>query len=260
MIALIDGDSIAYILGWTHKESQDVLGMHAAIDSFVGDIFTMTGATHYFGALASDDIRYFRYEVYKAKPYKGGRVDDPHMVFWKPVVKAYLKEKWKFIDSGVLEADDLIGLAAKNCRTEGVDFVICSPDKDLRQIQGMHYDYRTQNFVSVSYNDCLLNLFTLMIEGDKTDNIMGIPGKGEKATKEKLYPLHARNAPYTEYHSVVWDMYIRHFGLYYGYIIFNETFKTVSLCYDIEPDRDIVIHSVPEKEHPFTAMNKPEML
>jgi hypothetical protein len=255
MIALIDGDSIAYILGWIHKENQDVAGMHTSIDVFLDDVFTMTGADMYFGALASDTVKCWRYELYRAKPYKGGRLDDLHMLFWKPIVKDYLREKWKFQDSKLVEADDLIAMAAQMCLKEGHEFIVCSPDKDLRQLVGRHYDYRTQQFCDVDEHDALLNLYTLMIEGDKTDNIMGIPGKGEKQTKEKLHPLHATKAPASQYYSTVFEMYKRHFGEFYGKMIFEETLGTVR----VNPAgamEDIQIHAVPEKDHPFLSMNK----
>lgn len=258
MISLIDGDSLAFILGWVHKEHQNVDEMYKSIDAFLENIFIMTGADMYYGALASD-ILCFRYKVYKVKPYKGTRPELPeHMKFWKPIVVEYLKNQWKFdfCTSVVtpLEADDLVYTAALSLKAEGIEHCICSPDKDLKQITGTHYDYRTNEFCIVQGYQTHYNFFRLMIEGDTTDNIAGIPGMGEKKVQEKLNPLLKLEADRIAYENLVRDMYHKHFGKYYGDLIYAETEKTISLVWDTQ--REIKVHSVPEKEHPFEAMNQ----
>lgn len=258
MISLIDGDSISFMLGWVHREHQDKDLMYQSIDAFLENIFILTGADMYYGALAGDRPC-FRYDIYKVKPYKGTRTElQDHMVFWKPIIVQYLKDQWKFdyCTSVVtpLEADDLVYTAALSLKAEGIDHCICSPDKDLKQITGTHFDYRTNEFCTVQEYQSHYNFFRLMIEGDTVDNIAGIPGMGEKKAQEKLNPLLKLEADHIAYENLVRDMYYKHFGRYYGEIIYTETKKTISLLWDRE--RKIEIHTVPQKAHPFETMNQ----
>lgn len=268
MIALIDGDSIAFMLGWHHKEHQDISIMHQAIDGFLHDLFVFTGADMYYGALGTS-ATCFRYNVYKVKPYKGTRGEiQEHMKFWRPVINEYLVDHWKFdlafhskfpmsnlpfIGADVLEADDLICTVHKelvNTTTDG-EWIICSPDKDLKQLSGFHYNYAKtdQSVEHVDVFQADYNFFKLMLEGDDSDNIAGIPGFGPKKTEEKLKPLLAQQADRTAYEGLVRNLYHKHFGAYYGDIIYTETEKTISLVWDQQ--RKIDIHPVPQKLHPF---------
>lgn len=262
MIALIDGDSIAFILGWHHREHYTIEVMYDAIDRFLDDIFTMTGADMYFGALASP-IKCFRYDRYKVKPYKGNRPTElqEHMEFWKPVIMNYLHDKWQFAaarysntqwGSVSIEADDVINTSALFLQKQNLDFTICSPDKDLKQIPGRHYNYKTQEFCIVEPYQSHYNFFTLMLEGDEADNIAGIPGFGPKKTQEKLKPLLEIKADRTTYEELVKSLYHRHFGAYYGDLVYKETYDTISLIWDQE--LDVQIQSVPKKPHPFDRM------
>lgn len=264
MIALVDGDSISYILGWHHREHQNVEEMHLAIDTFLENIFLMTGADMYFGALAGN-TKCFRYDRYRVKEYKGNRPTEvqEHMKFWKPVIMDYLTEKWKFTNAGfvrttwglvTIEADDTINTAALFLQKQNLEFIICSPDKDLKQIPGRHYDYKTSIFCDVTEPQSHYNFFRLMLEGDDADAIAGIPGFGPKKAQEKLKPLLEVNAERIAYEELVKSLYHRHFGTYYGDIIYKETHDTISLIWDQE--LDIQIQSVPVKAHPFDQVSE----
>jgi hypothetical protein len=270
MIALIDGDSIAFMLGWHHKDHQDIPTMYQAVDKFLEDMFILTGVNMYYGALGTEAMC-FRYNVYKLKPYKGTRVEiQEHMKFWKPVIKQYLIDHWKFdvayhsdfpmnnlpfMGADVLEADDLVYTAFKSIlKDSDQECIICSPDKDLKQLSGLNHDYRTGETCHVDIFQADYNFFKLMLEGDDTDNIAGIPGFGPKKTQEKLKPLLESQADRITYEELVKSLYLKHFGPYYGEIIYAETEKTISLVWDRE--RKIEIQSVPAKEHPFETLGQ----
>lgn len=173
MIALIDGDSIAFMLGWHYREHRNIDEMHKAVDLFLENIFIMTGADMYYGALAGNE-QSFRHDVYKVKPYKGNRKElDDHMVFWRPIVAGYLHGHYKFDCQSGLEADDLVYTASMALKAEGYDVMICSPDKDLKQIPGEHFDYRTSESCIIDIHQSYYNFFTLMLKGDDSDNISG---------------------------------------------------------------------------------------
>lgn len=244
MIAIIDADSIAYILSWTNKEHRDIPTMHDAVDTMVREMLTMTGAEMYYGSI-SNGQRCFRYDRYKVKPYKGKREEEDEVLqFWKPIVRDRLMDTWKFeMARQNFEADDMIGGLNEQLKTMSTQWVICSMDKDLKQMPGLHYDYRkAESIVSVDEHQARYNFWYLMIAGDTTDNIAGIPGSGDKKAREKLLPLLEVQASEEEYQALVYGMYEKHFGPYYGRVIFTETYDTIKL----QPQTDYVyeLHSV----------------
>lgn len=256
MVALIDGDSMIFMLGYVHKDHQDKDEMYKSVDTFLENIFIQTGADMYYGAIAGE-VKCHRHDLYKMKEYKGNRPEqNEYMNFWRPLVTDYLVTQWKFDvptspDEG--EADDLVFGVAHDCKANGVEFIVCSPDKDLRTIPGMHFDYRKNEFVTIDKDQARYNFFTLVLAGDDTDNIAGIPGYGPKKTKDKLWPLLEQKADTSSYETLVRELYHKHFGEYYGNIIYHETKKTVSLMWDQQ--RKVQLHNVPKEPHPFDSLN-----
>ena len=47
------------------------------------------------------------------------------------------------------EADDEVGIRARQLAADGVEFCIATIDKDLDQIPGLHYDYRQHVFYDI---------------------------------------------------------------------------------------------------------------
>jgi hypothetical protein len=87
--------------------------------------------------------------------------------------------------SDFLEADDLI---ANRCRELGVhERLIVSTDKDLRQLEGLHYIYGRYNgdrLIFIDKRQGVENLCKILLIGDMSDNIRGVKGIGEvKANK-----------------------------------------------------------------------------
>lgn len=91
-----------------------------------------------------------------------------------------------------LEADDMMGIYAtsnKNC-------IICTIDKDLKQIPGWHYSweyswgkgsYPGDDFPhEVSEADANKWLFVQLLAGDSTDGVRGIPGIGHKKAVDEI--------------------------------------------------------------------------
>jgi DNA polymerase-1 len=143
----------------------------------------------------------FRYEIYPE--YKSNRTQ-PKPRFLKEV-KDYLTEKYKAETSDGCEADDLLGIAqCAALRSPAIDFVpldetiICSLDKDLRMIPGMHYSFeisgtsklgkqwtRPMEIVEVGEFEGLKRFYTQILTGDSTDGIKGAAGVG-KVGAEKI--------------------------------------------------------------------------
>lgn len=98
-------------------------------------------------------------------------------------LKAYLQEEYKGLIIDSLEADDLVSYFKFNYP----NVIIASPDKDvLKQTPGKHYNYQKDEFVETSKKEAVDFLFTQLIAGDYTDNIKGIPGKGNAFANKVL--------------------------------------------------------------------------
>jgi 5'-3' exonuclease len=118
----------------------------------------------------------FRYELYPA--YKANRKDKPKPVHLQ-ACRDYLISNWNAIVSNGNEADDLIGIEATafdNMR----DYIICSIDKDLKQIPGFHWNFVTKDQVFVTPLDGLKSFYKQLILGDVSDNIPGFDGKARQ--------------------------------------------------------------------------------
>jgi DNA polymerase-1 len=89
-----------------------------------------------------------------------------------------------------LEADDMLGIEQDKST---LTTTICSLDKDLLQIPGLHFSWeigtktwtRPDTWFEQSELEGYRLLYQQSIKGDATDNIKGIPGKG-KVFAEKV--------------------------------------------------------------------------
>lgn len=205
-VALIDADSIIHIVSYHNsismsaielfdgeisdedkeaviqemyeaKESKPVLDH---VDSFINDILNKVDATHYLGFVGSRNGSHtFRHDLAVTKPYKGNRKSSPHWVkYWKPIIVSHMVEFWKFQELHNIEADDAIGICATGLKE---NYVICSPDKDLKQLPGDHYDYKKVEHSHIEPLEGVKNLYTQLLVGDSVDGIPGCPKIGAKS-------------------------------------------------------------------------------
>lgn len=86
-----------------------------------------------------------------------------------------LKENYQVIVMPQLEADDAIGIHA----TQYPGNIICSPDKDMRQIPGELFDLSTEVVEITKEMGDRWHLIQTMA-GDQTDGYSGVPGIGIK--------------------------------------------------------------------------------
>ncbi|WLD58132.1 DNA polymerase I [Salinispirillum sp. LH 10-3-1] len=104
-----------------------------------------------------------------------------------------------------VEADDVIGTLALQATERGLDCVISTGDKDMAQlvtphvslINTMSNEYLTVEGVREKYGfgpELMIDYLALM--GDKSDNIPGVPGVGEKTAKALLTGLGGIDAIY----------------------------------------------------------------
>lgn len=224
---LIDSDSIVYIIAWNHKESSEV-DVKEACDTFLRDILLMTGCDEYIGSFSASKT--FRNDIYKVAQYKGNRPEKPDFVkAWEDVIKTHYVQKHGFLNPP-FEADDVVVAQAYLCRADGIEYVIASPDKDLRQFPGIFYNYSKQGeelpvMTNVLPPDAYLNFWLQVLTGDTTDNIKGVPGLGEV----KAMKLFSAAMDTMQYPSIAKEAFCKYYGEYYGPIIFEETVNTCKL-------------------------------
>jgi 5'-3' exonuclease len=92
---------------------------------------------------------------------------------YKRVINA-LREEYEVIIMPTLEADDALGIYA----TQHPGNVICSPDKDMRQIPGQLFDM--DKTMSVTKEEGERWHYIQTLAGDQTDGYAGVPGIGIK--------------------------------------------------------------------------------
>lgn len=177
MVALIDGDIIAYLAAALN----DGDGPDDLIATIRRKVHDWTDAAHCSSCkVFMSEGRNFRHDVYE--PYKQNRKGKP-----KPAGVDYAKE-WMLdnyeqaLSNSYLEADDRMGLYATEdqCDTEEVR-VIVSTDKDMLTVPAWLYNPDKSLFpVKISPEYATMKRYEQWVTGDSTDGYPGIKGVGIK--------------------------------------------------------------------------------
>ncbi len=98
------------------------------------------------------------------------------------------------------EADDVIGTLAEKASASGIDVLICSKDKDMLQLLNKHvktFDVKTDTAFGLAEMAAELNMTpeqfvdVLALQGDKADNVPGIPDVGPKTALGLIQKYHS---------------------------------------------------------------------
>ena len=197
---LLDADSLLYNVAHFHldKESdfdimyEDFLAQVRAISNRIEDDGFIIEDVVYFFTTCSKSFRKELLPSYKENRPKN---DTTSLVYEikKYIIKELINENAPVSLDSELEADDLIPIWINN--TDRDNCIICSIDKDLRQIEGAHFDYykvKTGDVDEFGYDvkdyrgwsyttkqegyDLFLKQ---MLIGDNSDNIKGVEGIGK---------------------------------------------------------------------------------
>jgi DNA polymerase-1 len=131
----------------------------------------------------------FRHELFE--DYKATRPPMPEdLVAQLPYIKEFVKSmNVMMLEKAGYEADDIIGTLARMGEENEFQVVIITGDKDFRQIisprislwDTMKDKFTDQEALTREYNLAPEQMIDLMgLSGDKSDNIPGVPGVGEK--------------------------------------------------------------------------------
>ena len=172
MKALIDGDIVAYRCGAVCENADLPLALWQT-DELIRRILEDIDADDWKVFISGEEN--FRYEIYPQ--YKANRIDKPKPKHLEDI-RSYLVTEWDASIVNGYEADDAMAMEHND------DSIICSIDKDLLQLPGLHYNFVKCNVTEVSEHEGLYNFYYQLLVGDPTDNIKGCPGIGKvKAPK-----------------------------------------------------------------------------
>lgn len=174
MQSLIDADIVCYrCAASANDDTLDVACLRA--DNMMQEIIETTESSSYKGFISGANN--FRFQIYPE--YKANRRDMVRPVHLQPV-QEFLIQEWRCKVTNGYEADDALGME------QGGDTIICSIDKDLRQIPGKHYNIVTKQQEVVTELGGKFNFYLQLILGDRSDNIMGYDGKARQTIPKFL--------------------------------------------------------------------------
>jgi DNA polymerase-1 len=191
-VYLVDGSSYVYRAYHAIRGLSNSKGFPTnAIFGFVKMILTLFGKkTPQYAAIVFDvKGPTFRHEIYPE--YKANRPPPPDdLIIQIPCIKDAVRGfNVRAIEKMGYEADDIIGTLARKAEAKSFDVVIVTGDKDFRQLitdkialwdtmKDKFTDYPT--FVAENELEPQQIIDVMGLAGDRSDNIPGVPGVGEK--------------------------------------------------------------------------------
>ena len=188
MKALIDADVIVYRVGYTTEDEEEFVAQ-ARCDEMMHSILDATKADDYHCYLSDGKEGNYRYQIFPA--YKANRTQPrpKHYQF----LKEYILKSYKASIATGQEADDALGIEQcllwkdyQGLFGEDEPSVICSIDKDLLQIPGLHYNFVKGEIKYVTEWDGIKHFWNQVLQGDRADNIPGLPGIGPVKSERAL--------------------------------------------------------------------------
>jgi len=126
----------------------------------------------------------FRNDVPSPLKYKGNRDPNHKPTQYKEII-GFLLENYNTIITNGEEADDALGIEQSSAKHG--DTVICTKDKDLDMISGLHYNWtKNKEPYEVSEEQAIKSFYIQLLTGDRVDNIQGIYGIGNKKASKIL--------------------------------------------------------------------------
>ncbi len=210
MIALIDADIVVCRVAFAHEQqidfggddnkvviAEDEQGAFLESVKMIEKIKKTTGADRAY--LCFSDKRNFRKHINPS--YKSNRIGKfkPGMI---QSLKTYLGQRYPTIIKPWLEADDILGIMSERLTSEKTDFIICSTDKDMRQLKGLHYNWQHETFKSYTERERLESFYYQVLVGDSCDGYGGCPKVGDKKAQ-----MHLNNVDIMDEYEV-WSMIV----------------------------------------------------
>jgi 5'-3' exonuclease len=172
-IALIDADLVAFRCAATVQDYDPVDVAIYRVDVLMRQILEATESKEYKAYLTGRGN--FRKAI--NTEYKANRKDKEPPCYLQDC-REYLIKEWNAEVSQGCEADDLLGIEQTD------ETVVCSLDKDLLMIPGVHFNWNKLEYTHVDQLTGLRTFYKQMLIGDRSDNIFGVDKIGPvKAAK-----------------------------------------------------------------------------
>ena len=181
MIALVDGDILVYRVGFGCEDSNERIAIAKLAEYLEDLVFIHANCEKARGYLTGRDN--YRDDIAKTQTYKGHRLGVAKPKHFD-LMREYMEKAWGFEMQEGQEADDAIGIEAY--KLDPRDYVICSIDKDLNNLRGWHYNFHKNEMYYVKEEEAIKNFYKQLLTGDRTDNIPGIKGIGDKKADKIL--------------------------------------------------------------------------
>jgi len=199
-VILIDGDMLVYRVGFAcDEETEDVATQ--TLDNYLSEM-VMDLSDHYTSSIVYLTGKgNFRDEVAITQPYKGNR-DDKRVPVHKNLLRDFMVSEWNARVVDGMEADDAIAIKATELDHNAI---ICSLDKDFKQVPCSMYDYTKKVLTAVKKDDAVRWLYKQALMGDRVDNIPGIYGIGPKKADKIIDPCTTEWECYSTCLTHYWD-------------------------------------------------------
>jgi DNA polymerase-1 len=250
-IALIDGDLLLYRFGYRGESSIDwgdgVVSHWTTETSAIADMKSHVEKTTKTiradrTVVCLSDSRCFRYDIMST--YKHNRKDVVKPVLLG-VLKQYFMDHYETCLKPKLEADDCLGIKATLPSQH--NSVICSIDKDMRQIPGYHFNWNKDTKTRVvSEKEADLFFYEQVLQGDPTDGYSGCPGVGKVKAKAVI----AAVPPGKDWHKDVWAAIVQVYenkGLDESYALTQARMARILRATDYDLEKQEIIWWTPAK-------------
>lgn len=223
-IAVIDCDSIIFTAFHPNKvldsdgnpmrqdnkfvyEDKTEQQIRESVNSLMHHILSSGRFTHYIGFVKGRNTISERKLIFPE--YKANRnTEQPK--FWE-FTAAYMIEQWKIIQVNNMEVDDAVNITRLVLKNS----TIVAMDKDLLALEGTHYNWKRNEFVTINSTDADNLFWSDMVCGQTGDSIPGLKRKGIKYVEELFKPqVIAHPAENIELHA---PKYVRVLQAYYDH-------------------------------------------
>ena len=165
--------------------------------------------------------------------YKANRKEEDRPYYYNEI-KDYMYVRGALMVGGA-EADDLLSLLQDDTT------IIVSIDKDMLQVEGLHYNFVKDELVHIDKYGALYNFYTQLLVGDRVDNIIGVPGIGPKKADKILMDTNVKDIQ--EYENLLWakvqDAYLQAYPTQHPRDILKLLIKTGNLLWLKKPGREV---------------------
>jgi len=184
----------------------------AAVKMQMRGILAAMGNRHEFceyEVYLTDSKENFRLDI--NPQYKANRkgIRRPHHL---QACKDYLVQNYAAQFCGSKEADDQLTIRATQLKEEGTPYVICSIDKDLKQMDGWHYDWVKEEYWYVDEAQGREILWGQVVTGDNTDNILVPEGIGPAKAKAIFKDVDFKTVTDDTLYGMVTELYCTFLG------------------------------------------------